>query len=300
MKRILSIDGGGVLGTIPLMVLKSMEQNLGKPICETFDLIVGTSIGAAVGGVLSTGKMTAEKLSSTMLSAFEVIFKNRYKIPILQKLYRISDIRDFLDSYLKDMTMSQCKTKFFSTSLSYIDGLTHFFKSWEEKDGKLNLTEAIIRSVSAPVYFGKTVDKVNKGVWGDGGCGNMVDPSMQAYIEASRQGWLGKEPVHIISLGCGDSFKGDTFEKCSKFNNLQEIAYYFNLASGGLARAQSDKTYEAWLQTLSEGSSGFTTQRIQEFGISKKIDKLDGIKYIPEFIKVGEKLAKEVDYSFFK
>jgi hypothetical protein len=300
MKRILSIDGGGVLGTIPLMVLMAMEQRLGKPIYEIFDLIVGTSIGAAVGGVLSSGKMTAEKLSPIMLSAFLTIFKKRLRIPLLQPLYDISDIRDFLDSSLKNMPMSQCKTKFFSTSLSYIDGLTHFFKSWEEKDGQLNITDAIIRSVSAPVYFGKTVDKINKGVWGDGGCGNMVDPSMQAYIEAIRQGWLGNEPVHIISLGCGDSFKGNTFEKCSKFNNFQETAYYLNLAGGGLARSQSDKTYEAWLQTLSLDKSDFSTQRIQEFGIPKKIDKLDGIKYIPEFIKIGEKLAKEVNYSFFK
>ena len=121
---------------------------------------------------------------------------------------------------------------------------------------------------------------------------------MQAYIEAYRQGWLKEGPVHILSLGCGQSFKGVPYNKCKNFNNVQEVAYYLNIENGGLARAQTANTHEFWLKTLSEDKDiEFTYQRIQDYELNQKINKLDGIKFIPEFIKIGEKLTNEIDYT---
>ena len=39
--RILSIDGGGIRGIIPAMVLAELERKTGRPICKLFDLIAG-------------------------------------------------------------------------------------------------------------------------------------------------------------------------------------------------------------------------------------------------------------------
>jgi len=39
--RILSIDGGGIRGIIPAMVLAELERRTGRPICKLFDLIAG-------------------------------------------------------------------------------------------------------------------------------------------------------------------------------------------------------------------------------------------------------------------
>lgn len=44
--RVLSLDGGGIRGLIPALVLESLEARAGKPIAELFDLITGTSTGA--------------------------------------------------------------------------------------------------------------------------------------------------------------------------------------------------------------------------------------------------------------
>lgn len=44
--RILSIDGGGIRGIIPAIILASIEARTGKPISQLFDLIAGTSTGA--------------------------------------------------------------------------------------------------------------------------------------------------------------------------------------------------------------------------------------------------------------
>ena len=49
--RILSIDGGGVRGLIPALVLSKLEKLTGLPICKLFDLIAGTS----TGGMLALG-----------------------------------------------------------------------------------------------------------------------------------------------------------------------------------------------------------------------------------------------------
>jgi patatin-like phospholipase/acyl hydrolase len=42
-RRILSIDGDGIRGMIPAMVLKHIEERTGKRIATMFDFIAGTS-----------------------------------------------------------------------------------------------------------------------------------------------------------------------------------------------------------------------------------------------------------------
>ena len=51
MKKILSIDGGGIRGIIPAMVLAEIEERTGVPTADNFDLIAGTS----TGGILALG-----------------------------------------------------------------------------------------------------------------------------------------------------------------------------------------------------------------------------------------------------
>jgi hypothetical protein len=44
--RILSIDGGGIRGIIPALILAQIEKQTEKPIYKLFDVIAGTSTGA--------------------------------------------------------------------------------------------------------------------------------------------------------------------------------------------------------------------------------------------------------------
>ena len=50
-RRVLSVDGGGIRGIIPALVLAHLERQMGAPASELFDLIVGTS----TGGILALG-----------------------------------------------------------------------------------------------------------------------------------------------------------------------------------------------------------------------------------------------------
>jgi len=49
--KILSIDGGGIRGLIPAMVLAEIEERTKQPIASLFDLVAGTS----TGGILALG-----------------------------------------------------------------------------------------------------------------------------------------------------------------------------------------------------------------------------------------------------
>ncbi len=49
--KVLAVDGGGIRGIIPAMVLARIEELTGKRACELFDLIAGTS----TGGIIALG-----------------------------------------------------------------------------------------------------------------------------------------------------------------------------------------------------------------------------------------------------
>src|SRR5437016_2708903 len=55
MKRILSIDGGGIKGVFPASFLASVEEDIGDRIAKYFDLIVGTSTGGIIALALGLG-----------------------------------------------------------------------------------------------------------------------------------------------------------------------------------------------------------------------------------------------------
>ena len=70
MYKILSIDGGGIRGVIPAVVLAKIEQEIAKPLHEAFDLIVGTS----TGGIIAVGLTApASNRSGAAFSAQDVV-----------------------------------------------------------------------------------------------------------------------------------------------------------------------------------------------------------------------------------
>ena len=62
--RVLAIDGGGIRGVIPAMVLAEIERRSNKRISELFDLIAGTS----TGGILALGLITPDPASQAQKS----------------------------------------------------------------------------------------------------------------------------------------------------------------------------------------------------------------------------------------
>lgn len=298
MKRILALDGGGAKGLIELSILTAITDTVKRESSQEFDLIIGSSIGAIEGGVLSSGVIPVKEFKDTFYKDLPKIFAKRVRAPIFQPKYSREPVQALLDAYIKDVKMKQCKTKFIGTSVNLCDGRTHFFKSWEDKDGEIELTQAILRSAAAPLCFGTMIDKETKNVWMDGGCGDMNAPIMQAFIEVMRQGWLMEEHVHILSLGCGQSKQGVPFDTAKCYKNIRQVAFFANPVEGGLSRAQLSMTQDQWMTALSKYSLCLSFQRIEMYDMPKEIDHMDSPKYRDQYVKIGEELAKQVDYMY--
>lgn len=300
MKRILAIDGGGAKGIIPITVLSEIEKNTGKKICDTFDLIVGSSVGAIVGGILSIDAMSAPKLQQKMKKELPEIFKKRFRIPVLQPKYSREPLTQLFKNYIGLATqMKLCETMFMCTSVNMVDGRTHFFKSWEKEDGEMSLTDAMTRSYAAPLFFGQIVDSKGKNVWLDGGTGIASCPLDKTYVEIQRQKWQ-NDRVHVLSLGCGEVNFGVSFNKAKYYRNIRQILFYNNPAEGGLAREQATNEQVTAFFCYAEENPNLTFQRLDVPYMPKKEDGMDKIQYIPQYEQYGLSLAKEVKYEYLK
>ena len=65
IRRVLSLDGGGIRGIIPVLVVAHLERQMGAPASELFDLIVGTS----TGGILALGLSLQNQQGGSLLAA---------------------------------------------------------------------------------------------------------------------------------------------------------------------------------------------------------------------------------------
>jgi hypothetical protein len=236
-----------------------------------------------------------------MLDALPVIFHNRLRIPIFEPKYDRKNVQKVMSSVVSSSAKMKdvCKTKFVCTSINIVDGRTHYFKSWEDKDGMLNLSEAIDRSYAAPLYFGNIVDNTTQSVWMDGGCGGENSPIMEAFIEVCRQGWI-KERVHILSIGCGNKDFTIPFNEAKGYKNLRAVEYYINPADGGLSRLQSSKLQNTWMTSIDETLPNITFQRVNKYGMDKIMDKMDATEFIRSYEKIGNELASTIDYGPLK
>lgn len=58
--QILSLIGGGIRGAFITSFLKNLEDKLGRPIADSFDLIAGTSTGGIIAAGLAAGMSAAD------------------------------------------------------------------------------------------------------------------------------------------------------------------------------------------------------------------------------------------------
>lgn len=275
MKQILVLPGGGAKGYLQLSVLKYIETEIiKKPISEYFDLIVGTSVGGLNAAVLASGKVSCEKYLSDFKTISSKTFSKNYLLrpPLIRPIYSRKFISNYSESLFGDSLMNSLKTKLIITSVSELDERTHFFKSWETKDGRESICDVVSRTFAAPYFFGHVIDEENRQVWLDGATGLNNDPTDFAYIEAGRQGW---DSFRILVVGTGFSKETrQTFHEAKDNSQLKQILTYLSPISGGLARTQFDEQQFARYSEISQNNSNFKYDYIN-IEIPKELDILD-------------------------
>jgi patatin-like phospholipase/acyl hydrolase len=216
---VLCIDGGGVRGLIPAIVIEGMEKELGKPITKVTDLVAGTSAGSIIAATLNIPNAAGEQ----MYSATEVvglangvikqIFHNsagrsiRTLGGLTGSKYSAKPLETFLDKYFGNLKVSQTVKPVLLTSVDLqtndiFNFSTRLGKAWPSMFN-LFVKDGVRASTAAPTFF-KPVDLTlasgYKLVLADGGLVAM-SPELLALAEARTL--FPNQRYIVISLSTG-------------------------------------------------------------------------------------------------
>lgn len=215
-RRILCIDGGGILGTFPAAVLAECEKHLEQPIGSYFDLIAGTSTGGILAIGLSMG-LTASELLALYENRGPEIFGSNHR-PLanftlrnlrgLRWLYRHkhdSDVlRDVLQDVLGDRRIGDARTRLIVPAWNPVAQCVYIYKTAHhvrlKTDYKSLAVDAALATSAAPTYFRQHITQHDVGLLDGGIWAN--NPIAIAAVEAiTLLDWPG-DSLHILSLGC--------------------------------------------------------------------------------------------------
>lgn len=219
--KVLSIDGGGIRGIIPAMVLAEIEKTTGKSIAESFDLIAGTSTGGILALALTIpgdgGKprYTAEDLIALYEKEGSRIFSRSlwHKIhaigTLAEERYPADGIEEVLDQYFGETELKEALKPILISSYEIERRFPFFFRSERAKkrsDYNYPMKKVARATSAAPTYFeplqlstenaGEYYALVDGGVFAN-------NPAMCAYAEICAEHREVKDFL-LVSLGTGE------------------------------------------------------------------------------------------------
>lgn len=252
-KFILSVDGGGIRGVIPAMVLVELEKRLlarnkKKPLSYYFDMIAGTS----TGGIIAAGLSSPSIADSTKPAAdpqdlltlyedkgneifnrgiFGRIRKGVFDFfddprSIFQEKYDSEALVSLLIAQVGNATLRQALTDVVITAYDIEKREAVFMSNTKDSEGKPSddyyFWQAARATSAAPTYFeparvqNLTSQSVQTLV--DGGV-FANDPAMAAYVEARKQGWKPND-ITVLSIGTGYANRRFSFEDARSWGPL--------------------------------------------------------------------------------
>ncbi|MGD2136456.1 MAG: patatin-like phospholipase family protein [Gemmatimonadales bacterium] len=219
-KRILAIDGGGIRGIVPAMVLAEIERRTGKPTARLFDLVAGTSTGGILALALAKPnahgdpEYTAERLielyehEGTTIFSRSVWHTLRSAGNLLEEKYPAAGLEDVLARYFGETTLAEALMPVLVTGYEIERRIPFFFKS-ERARAKprydLPMGTVARATSAAPTYFEPALVNFE----GDADYYALIDggvyannPGLCAYVEGVTLFGPDSEFL-VVSLGTG-------------------------------------------------------------------------------------------------
>ena len=216
MKYILSIDGGGIRGIIPALLLEKLEQTTGRPARETFSFVAGTSTGGLIASAVAAG-LPASRIVAIYRERLHDIFRPSKPWSDLRRAalgykYDPAGIRDVLKDEFgaaAGWRVNDSPIDILLTAKGLADGKPWYFvrdnPANSSLTGGLGLIDCATASAAAPTYFAPwPLPAPISGKVVDGGVGVTGNPVYQACVEAFcySQGYTVAETT-VVSLGTG-------------------------------------------------------------------------------------------------
>jgi len=223
--NIISVDGGGIKGIVPLYFLLHLEQDLikltGKTIYETFDVFAGNSVGAIIIGsiVYLLGPDSKHKTLADLVNDmytddnFRSIFtKNRNPLAkiLMRPKYNSNYKTNIIKKHLGDTLLTDTPKKVLFPVYSISDQMPKFYKSYtfgEESYDMLETRGELARNVidassAAPAYFSSVCYNIGSEERTEiDGAIFSNDPSDSILADALRL--YPDEDITILSIGTG-------------------------------------------------------------------------------------------------
>ena len=98
--QVLALDGGGVRGIFTAALLAGLEEDVGSPVVDHFDLVVGTSTGGIVALGLGAG-MTPRQILDFYVGERHGDLRRRRRWTHVQRLFRAKYRADGLHAALR-------------------------------------------------------------------------------------------------------------------------------------------------------------------------------------------------------
>lgn len=217
-RRILCIDGGGLLGTFPAAFLAALEEHTREPIGRYFDLIAGTSTGGIIAIGLGLGLRAAEILDLYENRGPWIFGQDSHpavnwvkrRIAAIRHISRAKHsserLREALTDVLGERQLGEASTRLVVPAWSPSTRSVYIYKTAHhprlQVDYKAKAVDAAMATASAPTYFRQHVTEndvglIDGGVWAN-------NPVAIAVVEAvTLLGWP-PDSLHVLSLGCLD------------------------------------------------------------------------------------------------
>ncbi|WP_215223537.1 patatin-like phospholipase family protein [Echinicola shivajiensis] len=263
--RILSIDGGGIRGILPGVVLSQLEkkiQNKGKDenlrLCDMFDFMAGTS----TGGILTLAyltpneenrpKLTADQAVNIYLDRGDEIFdvskwqKIKSGMGILDEKFDATELEEALKDTFQNIELSQLLKPCIISSYDIRNGKPHFFKQHKSSNEIYNFkVRDVARATSAaPTYFETSRIKNSLGTpypLIDGGV-FVNNPALVAYSEVRTMNFEGikhlptAKDMMIVSLGTGSTSQKYEYKKAKDWGAAGWIKPIIEIMMSGNAK----------------------------------------------------------------
>lgn len=223
MRRILSIDGGGIKGVIPAAFLATIEEATDKRIVDHFDLIAGTSTGGIIALGLGLG-LSAQDILGFYVNEGPAIFEQevsatntgrfvaalrRYRQRarrLIKPKYGADHLKVALRRALGDARVGDSSTRLVVPAFDAHRREIHVFKTSHHErftmDWKVPAVDVALATAAAPTYFPTHVTENGIGLLDGGLWAN--NPVGLATVEAVGVLDWPRDQLYVLSIGCSE------------------------------------------------------------------------------------------------
>ena len=216
--KVLAIDGGGIRGLIPALVLAEIERRTERRIAQLVDMIAGTS----TGGILACALGKPDPLPAAEIAAlYEEEGPRIFDRSLLKQITSLGGYLDeryseqgllrALERYLGDIPMSAATVPLVLTAYDTEARAIHLLRSEGEHSGA-TMVDAAHATSAAPTYFEPV--RLDGATLVDGGV-FATNPSLVAYAE------VGGRLELLLSLGTGEHTRPLPYEKIKDWGQLE-------------------------------------------------------------------------------